>query len=156
MKTSGKQKEDQTEGKRSWKHKVKPCDDLDESSWWHTWKSLELREKKGIKHLKPRMWYDEPLRKEEIRMLGWNKNKNYVMRILHQFRLMTSNRFGILLILVEKVKIDIAQTWEGIDGTTGGIETMNKIIWEHRKRNLEQTAVELKTNEEKRTKHRKN
>ena len=49
------------------------------------------------------------------------------MRILHQFRLMTSNRFGILLILVEKVKIDIAQTWEGIDGTTGGIwKTMNE------------------------------
>ena len=30
------------------------------------------------------------------------------MRILHQFKLMTSNRFGILLILVERIKRDIA------------------------------------------------
>ena len=31
------------------------------------------------------------------------------MRILHQFKLMTSNGFGILLILVERIKRDIAQ-----------------------------------------------
>ena len=45
------------------------------------------------------------------------------MHILHQFRLMTSNGFGLLLILVERIKRDIEQTWEGLDGTTGGIET---------------------------------
>ena len=44
------------------------------------------------------------------------------MRILHQFKLMTSNGFGILLIPVERIKRDIAQTSEGIDGTTGGIK----------------------------------
>ena len=40
---------------------------------------------------------------------------------------MTSNGFGILLILVEKkgLKRDIAQTLEGIDGTTG-------VIWKQR------------------------
>ena len=43
------------------------------------------------------------------------------MLILHQIKLMTSNGFGILLIPVERIKRDIAQTWEGIDGTTGGI-----------------------------------
>ena len=43
------------------------------------------------------------------------------MRILHQFKLMTSNGFGILLILVERIKRDMAQTWEGIDGATCGI-----------------------------------
>ena len=32
--------------KTSWKHKVKPCNDLDGSSWWYNWESLELREKK--------------------------------------------------------------------------------------------------------------
>ena len=42
------------------------------------------------------------------------------MLILHQFRLMTSNGFGILLILVERIKIDIMQTCEDIDGITGG------------------------------------
>ena len=31
-----------------------------------------------------------------------DNNKNYVMLILHQFKLMTSNGFGILLILLEK------------------------------------------------------
>ena len=53
--------------------------------------------------------------------LGWNKNKIYCMLILHQIKLMTSNGFGILLIPVERIKRDIAKTWEGIDGTTGGI-----------------------------------
>ena len=43
------------------------------------------------------------------------------MLILHQIKLMTSNGFGILLILVERIKIDMAQTWEGLDGTTGRI-----------------------------------
>ena len=32
---------------------------------------------------------------------------------------MTSNGFCILLILVERIKIDIAQTWEGLQRTTG-------------------------------------
>ena len=43
------------------------------------------------------------------------------MRILHQFKLMTSNGFGILLILVERIKRDIAQACEGLQGTTGRI-----------------------------------
>ena len=43
------------------------------------------------------------------------------MLILHQMKLMTSNGFGILLIPVERIKRDIAQTSEGINGTTGGI-----------------------------------
>ena len=34
--------------------------------------------------------------------LGWNKNKIYCMLILHQIKLMTSNGFCILLILLEK------------------------------------------------------
>ena len=50
------------------------------------------------------------------------------MRILHQFKLMTNNGFGILLILVERIKIDIAQTWEGLQRTIGRIETTNKMI----------------------------
>ena len=34
---------------------------------------------------------------------------------------MTSNGFVILLILVERIKIDMAQTCEGLQGTTGRI-----------------------------------
>ena len=41
---------------------------------------------------------------------------------------MTNNGFDKLLILVERIKIDMAQTWEGLDGTTGRIETTNKLI----------------------------
>ena len=47
------------------------------------------------------------------------------MRILHQFKLMTSNGFNILLIPIERIKIDMAQTWEGLQRTTGR-------IWEQR------------------------
>ena len=54
------------------------------------------------------------LRNKKLDSLDENKNKNYVMRILHQFKLMTTNGFGILLILVERIKIDIVQTWEGL------------------------------------------
>ena len=43
------------------------------------------------------------------------------MPILHQFKLMTSNGFGILLILVERINVDIAQTLEGLQQTTGRI-----------------------------------
>ena len=93
------------ERRRSWKHKVKPCNDLDGALRRDNAENLELWKEK-MKHLEPRMWYDEQLQKEEIRSLGWNNNKNYVMRILHQFKLMTSNGFGILLILVEMIKRD--------------------------------------------------
>ena len=70
--------------------------------------SLELRKQK-MKHIEPRMRYDEQLWKEETRSLGRNHNKNCVMHILHQFKLMTSNGFYILLILIERIKRDIAQ-----------------------------------------------
>ena len=43
------------------------------------------------------------------------------MLILHQFKLMTSSGFGILLILVERIKIDMAETWEGLQRITGRI-----------------------------------
>ena len=47
---------------------------------------------------------------ENKELIAWmNKNKNYDMRILHQFKLMTINVFVILLILVERIKIDIAK-----------------------------------------------
>ena len=40
---------------------------------------------------------------EELKSLGRrkNKNKNYVMLILHQIKLMTSNGFSITLILLK-------------------------------------------------------
>ena len=94
------------------------------------------------------------LRKKRIESPQGNKNKIYCMLILHQIKLMTSNGFGILLIPVETIKRDIAQAWEGVDGTTGRIETTNKLIWEHRKRNLEQTTVRIENESSKGTIHR--
>ena len=87
----------------------------------------QLREK--YEALEPRFYSSWIYSGRMNQSLGWSKNKNYVMRILHQFRLMTRNGFGILLILVERIKIDIVQTWEGIDGSTGGIlETTKELI----------------------------
>ena len=45
MKNSVKQKNDQTERKGSWKHKVKPCNDLDGASRRDNAENLELRKK---------------------------------------------------------------------------------------------------------------
>ena len=94
------------------KNEKKPCNDLDGASRRDNAESLELRKRKRWSISNREMWHDEQLWKEETRSLGWNNNKNYIMPIVHQFKLMTSNRFGILLILVERIKRDIAQTWE--------------------------------------------
>ena len=42
------------------------------------------------------------------------------MLILHQFKLMTSNGFNILVILVERIKIDIAQVGKVFKKTPEG------------------------------------
>ena len=48
--------------KRSWKHKVKPCDDLNGASWWHTRESLELREKKRWNKWNEEFWWTSGIR----------------------------------------------------------------------------------------------
>ena len=47
------------------------------------------------------------LQNKELNLHDETKNKNYIMLILHQLKLMTNNRFGILLILIENIKRDI-------------------------------------------------
>ena len=130
------------ERKRSWKNKVKPCDDLDGASRRDNVENLELRKRKDEASRTEKNYMMNNSIKKKLDYL-WNNNKNYVMRILHQFKLMTSNRFGILLIPIERIKRDIAETWEGIDGTTDG-------IWKQR-------IFDMITEEEKSwTNHRKN
>ena len=63
------------------------------------------------------------------------------MLILHHLNWWQSNGFGILLILVDKIKRDIAQTWEGLQPTAGRVEITNKLI---RKRNLERITIRIK------------
>ena len=45
---------------------------------------------------------------------------------------MTSHGFGIILILVERIKIDIAQTWENFQRTTVRIEKEQSKGMNHR------------------------
>ena len=88
------------------KEQVKPCNDLDGALRRYNQENLELqKEKMNIRT--ENYFIMNNLRKKEL--ITWmNKNKNYIILSLHQFRLMTSNGFGILLILVERIKRDIA------------------------------------------------
>ena len=116
------------------KNKIEALQWLDGSSWWYSWEILVLWEK--YEALEPRIY---SLRTNSGRMnqsFGWSKNKNYVIRILYQFKLMTSNGFGILLILVERIKIDKAQTWEGLQRTTGRIWKQQKNWYENEGRRI--------------------
>ena len=66
------------------------------------------------------------------------------MPILHQFKLMTSNGFGILLILIERLKRDMSQTCEGLQGNTGGIWKQRMSRYDNQeKRTLERTTVRI-------------
>ena len=93
---------------RSWKQKVKPCNDLDGSSWW---RERGTPGKEKMKQLKPRIYSSWTNSGRMNPSIGWSKNKTYVMRILHQFKLMTSNEFGILLILVETLQKNTLPWW---------------------------------------------
>ena len=78
------------------------CDDITE----RTWNSGKKDESLVIKNL----FIMNNLRKKRIESPRGNKNKIYCMLILHQIKLMTSNGFGILLILLEGLRIEIEQT----------------------------------------------
>ena len=90
------------------KHKVKPCNDLDGASRWYNRENLELRKRKRWNTRTENYFIMNNLRKKRIESPRGNKNKIYCMLILHQIKLMTSNGFGILLILIERIKRDIA------------------------------------------------
>ena len=70
------------------------------------------------------------------------------MRILHQFKLMTRNGFGIPLILVERIKIDIAPTWKGLPRTTIRIENERSKGMNHRGKNCEMNEEKIKEHRE--------
>ena len=107
MKNSGNKR--MIKRKRSWKHKVKPCDDLDGASRRDNAENLELWKRKDEASRTENYFIMNNLRKKRIESPRGIKNKIYCMLILHQIKLMTSNGFGILLILVERIKRDIAQ-----------------------------------------------
>ena len=65
------------------------------------------------------------------------------MLILHQLKLMTSNGSDILLILIERIKRDIAQTWEGLQRTTGRIVKNEWINMITKEKNLKEPPLEF-------------
>ena len=86
-------------------------------------------EKEKMKTLGTRIYSSRTNSEGRDYSLGWNKNKIYCMLILHQIKLMTSNGFCILLILVEKDWEGIAQNLRRSSWTTGRIERMNGLKW---------------------------
>ena len=77
------------------------CDDLDGGSDEMA-EEVWTPEKKRWKHLELEFIHQEQTLKEGITQLDENKKNIYCMLILHQIKLMTSNGFGMQLILVEK------------------------------------------------------
>lgn len=115
------------ERKRSWKHKVNPCNDLDGALRWYNRENLELQKRKIWSTRAENYFIMNNHRKKRIESPRGNKNKIYCMCILHQIKLMTSNGLVILLILIERIKRDIAQN-------------LRRSWWNHRW-NLETTNI---------------
>ena len=57
------------ERKRSWKHKVKPCNELDGASRWYNWENLELRKRKRWNTRTENYFIMNNLRKKRINRL---------------------------------------------------------------------------------------
>ena len=130
------------------KNKTEALQWLDEALKWYNWNDLELRKEK-MNNLEPRMWYDEqtperrdeqlrtdkliPLRTPEEGINHLDETRTRIMLCVSFTNLnwWQAMDFGILLIPVERIKIDIAQPWEGLQRTTGnngrefGKERMN-------------------------------
>ena len=96
------------------------CDDITEKTW--------NSGKEKMKHQNRELLHQEQSPEEKNESPRGNKNKIYCMLILHQIKLMTSNGFGILLILLEKIDERNSATWEGLPRTTSRIETRNELI----------------------------
>ena len=81
---------------------------------------------KKEEQLKPRISMMNHSGKQELNKLNETRIRITLCVSFTNLKLMTNNGFGILLILEERIKIDIAPTWEGIERTTERVETTNK------------------------------
>ena len=127
MKNSGNKR--MIERKRSWKHKVKPCNDLDGALRWYNRENMELRKEK-MNTRTENYFIMNNLRKKRIESPRGNKNKIYCMLILHQIKLMTSNGFlHTTYSSWKRLRSDISQTWECLCEPSVGLERMNELIW---------------------------
>ena len=69
---------------------------------------------KKDEHLKPRISMMNHFGKQELNKLDETRIRITLCVSFTNLKLMTSNGIGILLILVERIKIDIASTWKGL------------------------------------------
>mgnify|MGYP005831116495 CR=1 FL=1 len=133
MKNSVKQKNDQTEGKRSWNHKVKPCNDLDGSPWW--WE-LGTSGKEKMTQLKTENLMS--LRNKELNLLDETRIRITLCLSFTNSNWWQAMELAYYLFSWKGFKIDIAQTWEGLQRTTGMIGMTNELIRQQWKRILEE------------------
>ena len=131
------------------KHKVKPCDDLDESQWWYNWKRLELREKEKNETIEISKLMS--LRSRELNHLDETRVRITLCLSFINLNWWRANGFGIILILVKKIKKGMAPTSEGLQRTTGRIWKARMHKYDtRRKKTLERTTVRI---EKERLKH---
>ena len=90
---------------------------LDEALKWYNWNNLELRKEKWTNEIKN---YDESPEKG-INHLDETRIRITLCLAFTHLDWWQATDFCILLILVERIKIDMAQTWEGLRRTTGRI-----------------------------------
>ena len=93
---------------------------LDEALKWYNWNNLELPKEK-MNNLEPRIWYHERTPKEGINHLEETRIRITLRVSFTNLDWWQATDLCILLILVERIKIDIAQTWEGLHRTIGRI-----------------------------------
>ena len=89
-----------------------------------TWSSGKKDEQ-----LKSRIWYHERTPEGGINHLEETIIRITLCLAFTNLDWWQAMDFCILLIVVERIKIDIAQTWESLHRTIGRIETTNKLIW---------------------------
>ena len=86
---------------------------LDEALKWYNWNNLERRKEK-MNNLEPIVWYHERTPEEGINHLEETRIRITLCLGFTNLDWWQATDLGILLILVERIKIDIAQTWEGL------------------------------------------
>ena len=87
--------------------RLKPCDELDGASRRDKLKNLELLKRKDEQLRTKRLFIKKNLRRKEL-IIFMKEEQELRYAYPSSIKLMTSNGFGIPLILVERIKRDMA------------------------------------------------
>ena len=108
--------------------RLKPCDDLDGASQWDKLEKLGTPKKK-MKHLN---WEFFPWRTPEEGINHLEETRIRIMLCISFTNLdwWQTTDFTYYFFSLKRIKVDIAQTWEDLQPTTGMIlEITNELIW---------------------------